>query len=78
MARSASIAKPTMAVSRFPMASTPISSLSCTASAALMVCRNAGVPPSSRSSMSSTNEYWPQGFVHATVPPPASSGTVFR
>ena len=49
----------------------PIASLSRTASAALMVWRKPGVPPSSRASMSSTKLCCFQGLVQFTVPPPA-------
>lgn len=54
-----------------------ICSLRAMASAALMVWRKAGVPPSSRASMSSTKLCCPQGFVQLTVPPPGWSGTLF-
>ena len=38
--------------------------------ATLMVCRKAGVPPSSRASISSIYLCSPQGLVQSTVPPP--------
>ena len=53
----------------------PIAPLSCTASAALMVWRKPGVPPSSRASMPSTKLCCFQGLVQLTVPPPGWSGT---
>ena len=41
-----------------------------------IVCKKAGVPPSSRASISSTYLCSPQGFVQSTVPPPGLSGTL--
>ena len=52
MASRPAIARGTISASRRRMASTPIASLSRTASAALMACRKPGVPASSRASTS--------------------------
>jgi len=53
----------------------PICSFSLIARAALIICRKAGVPPSSLDSMLSTYLYSPHGLVQSTVPPPGWSGT---